>query len=60
MKDKLAADPLTYLIAFSLLGAVSMVSGVAVLAGGGWALVCAGLFLLAAAGYITRGMTPNG
>jgi hypothetical protein len=56
MRDK-ALDPLTYVIAFALCGAGSVVTGVAVLVGLGWALVCAGSFLLAAAGYITRGMT---
>lgn len=60
MKDKLAglaSNALTYVIGFAFLGAASVVIGVAVLAGLGWALVSAGAFLLAAAWYITRGMT---
>ncbi|WP_202844793.1 hypothetical protein [Luteimonas saliphila] len=63
MKGKLAAfaaNPMTYVLGFALCGAVSVVSGVALLAGAGWALVASGAFLLAAAGYITKGLTPNG
>lgn len=63
MKKKLAAlavDPLTYVFGFALLGAVSVVSGIAVLAGAGWALVASGVFLIAAAAYITKGLKPNG
>lgn len=63
MKQKLKAlaeSPLTYIVASGLCGALSIVSGVAVLAGVGWALVSSGAFLLAAATYITKGLTPNG
>lgn len=63
MKDKLkalAANPLAYVIGFGLFGAMSIVAGVAVLAGAGWALVASGAFLLAAASYITKGLRPNG
>ena len=55
----IAAHPMTYVLAFAAGGAVSVVAGVAVLAGPGWALVSAGAFLLAAAGYITKGMTDG-
>lgn len=54
-----AANPMTYVLGFALCGAVSVVSGVAVLAGAGWAMVAAGVFLIAASGYITKGLTPN-
>ena len=63
MKEKLAAlavNPMTYVLGFSVGGASSVVAGVGILAGAGSAFVVAGLFLLAAAVYITRGMTPNG
>lgn len=56
----LAANPMTYVLGFALCGAVSVVSGVAILAGAGWAMVATGAFLLAAAGYVTKGMSPNG
>lgn len=55
----IAKSPLTYVVCFGVFGAVSVVCGVAYLAGLGWALVSSGVFLLAAAAYITRGMTPN-
>ena len=63
MKAKLAAlaaNPMTYVLGFALSGAASVVAGVAILSGAGWALVSAGAFLIAAAGYITTGMKPNG
>lgn len=63
MKDRLAAlavNPMTYVLGFALAGATSVVAGVGILAGVGSAFVAAGVFLLLAAGYITRGMTPNG
>lgn len=63
MKDTLkalAANPLAYVIGLAGIGAVSIVSGIAVLVGLGWALVASGAFLIAAASYITRGMKPNG
>lgn len=53
----LAASPLTYVVGFAMLGAALSVAGMAVLAGVGWALVTAGAFLLAAAAFITRGMS---
>jgi hypothetical protein len=56
----LAANPLTYVLGFAVAGAVSIVSGVAILVGSGWALVASGVFLIAGAAYITKGMTPNG
>lgn len=56
----LAANPLTYVLGFAVGGAVSVVSGVAILAGTGWALVASGAFLIAASGYITQGMKSNG
>jgi hypothetical protein len=56
----LIANPMTYVLGFSIVGAASIVCGVAFLAGPGWALVTAGSFLIAAAGFITRGMSPNG
>lgn len=55
----IAAHPMTYVLTFAAGGAVSVVAGVAVLVGLGWALVAAGAFLLAAAGYITKGMTDG-
>ena len=56
----LAANPLTYVLGFAMAGAVSIVAGVAVLLGLGWALVASGCFLILASAYITKGMTPNG
>lgn len=53
----LAESPLTYVVGFAVLGAALSVAGVAVLSGVGWALVTAGAFLLAAAAFITRGMS---
>ena len=53
-------SPMTYVIAFAIFGAVSVVAGVAVIAGAGWAFVSAGGFLLSASAYITKGLTPNG
>lgn len=57
---KLAANPFAYVIGFAFLGAVAIVSGVTVMAGAGMALVTAGVFLIAAASYITKGLKPNG
>lgn len=56
----LAANPLTYVLGFSVAGAVSIVIGVFILAGSGFSLLTAGAFLIAAAAIITKGMTPNG
>lgn len=56
----LVANPMTYVLGFALAGAASIVIGISLLAGGGWALISAGSFLIAAAGFITRGMSPNG
>jgi len=52
----IAAHPMTYILAFAVGGASSVVAGVAVIAGAGLALVTAGALLIAAAGYIARGM----
>lgn len=62
MKDKLRAlalNPYAYVIAFNILGAGAVVTGIAMLAGAGWALVAAGSFAIAAANYITKGLKPN-
>lgn len=56
----IAANPMTYVLGFALCGSVSIVAGVAILAGAGWAMVAGGAFMIAAAGYITKGLTPNG
>lgn len=52
----LASSPFTYVIGFAALGAGSVVSGVAMLAGLGPALLTAGVFLLLASFYVTSGM----
>jgi hypothetical protein len=57
---ELALNPLTYVAGLGLAGVVSIVSGVAVLAGLGWALVVIGAMCLATAAYIVKGMKPNG
>jgi hypothetical protein len=56
----LAANPLTYVIGFAVGGAASVVCGIAILVGSGWALVASGAFLIGASGYITQGMKSNG
>ncbi len=56
----LASSALTYILAFGVSGAASIVTGVFILSGSGWALVAAGAFLIAGAAYITKGLTPNG
>lgn len=56
----LVANPMTYVLGFAFAGAASIVTGMAILAGAGWALLTAGVFLIAAAAFITRGMSPNG
>lgn len=56
----IAANPLTYVLGFSVGGAASIVAGVTIVAGAGWAFIALGGFLIAGAGFITRGMTPNG
>lgn len=55
-----AANPLTYIYGFYLLGAVSLVCGVGVVAGPGWALMASGAFMIAAAFFISKGLTPDG
>lgn len=63
MKKQLAAigrHPMTYVLGFALCGAASVTAGVSVIAGAGWGLVTAGVFLLAASWYITQGLKPNG
>lgn len=53
----MAVNPLAYVVGFGVAGAGSIVAGVAVLSGTGWALVAAGVFMLAGAAFITRGMS---
>jgi hypothetical protein len=60
MLAALAANPLTYVLGFAVIGAAGIVAGVAILAGAGWALIASGVFLIVGAGFITRGMSPNG
>jgi hypothetical protein len=63
MKKTLAAliaNPLTYVIGFAVAGAAGVVSGVAILAGSGWALIAAGSFAISFSAFITKGMSPNG
>lgn len=59
MKKILAAlaHPMLYVLLFALAGAACVVCGVIMLLGVGWGLVSAGVFLLAASAYITRGIT---
>lgn len=59
MKSMLA-NPLTFVLLFAVAGAASIVAGVAILAGTGWALVSAGPFLIAASAFIAKGMSANG
>lgn len=54
------SSPLFYVIACWFGGAACVSLGIALVAGHGWALVSAGTFLLFAAGYIVKGMSPNG
>lgn len=54
-----AASPYTYVFGFSAVGASSIVAGIALLAGAGFALLSVGAFLLIAAAYITRGLKPS-
>lgn len=56
----LIANPMAYVLVFALCGVLCIVAGVGLLLGKGAALVCLGLFLLSAAGYVTKGMKPNG
>ncbi len=42
-------------IAAALLGLLSLVAGVYVLAGAGWALIAAGMSLLVVAGFLRQG-----
>lgn len=60
MLKVLVTNPLAYIVAFNICGAASIVAGVFLLAGKGYALVAAGAFLLAGAAYIAKGLTPNG
>jgi hypothetical protein len=56
----LAMNPFTYVVGFALVGALSIVAGIGLLFGTGWALVSIGAFLIAAASYITKGMKADG
>lgn len=47
-------------LALAILGALSVVAGVFMLAGAGWALLAAGAFMLAAAAMIRKGMATHG
>jgi uncharacterized membrane protein YjjP (DUF1212 family) len=58
--SELATNPYAYVIVLSFMGAASVVAGVAVMAGLGLALVTSGVFMLAAASYITKGMRSHG
>lgn len=54
------SSPLLYIVVLWFAGAACVSIGIALVAGHGWALVSAGAFLLFAAGYIVKGMSPNG
>lgn len=54
------SNPMSYVLAFALCGVLCIVAGVGLLLGTGAALVCLGMFLLSAAGYVTKGMKPHG
>lgn len=54
------ASPFTYVFGFALAGASSIVSGVYEIAGYGPAAIVAGVFLLLASAFITKGLMPNG
>lgn len=56
----LAINPFTYVVGFGVAGALSIVAGIGLLFGAGWALVSVGAFLIAAASYITKGMKADG
>ena len=55
-----AVSPYTYVVGFALIGASSIVAGIAVLSGLGFALIAAGAFCIFAATYIIKGLKPNG
>lgn len=50
------ASPYTYVIGFALIGAVSITAGIEALFGMGYALLSAGVFLLLAAAFISKGL----
>lgn len=54
---RLAASAVVWLLAFGILGLGSIVSGVAVLFGLGWALIAAGAAFLVAAAFIKQGLS---
>ncbi|PZP90514.1 MAG: hypothetical protein DI587_38450 [Variovorax paradoxus] len=56
---RVAAKPLTVVLGLGAVGAACVVAGVGVIAGTGWALVCGGVFLLATASLISKGMTAD-
>lgn len=54
------AHPLTYVVALGASGAAFVAVGVGLNFGIGWALVCAGVFFLASASLISKGMNVDG
>lgn len=54
---RLAVNAVVWLIAFGVFGLASMVAGVGVLFGSGWALIAAGVAFLAAASFIKQGLS---
>jgi hypothetical protein len=55
-----ATNPIVYVAGFYMGGAASIVAGVAVVSSIGWALVASGAFMICAAGFIRKGLKPNG
>lgn len=55
-----AARPLTVVLCLGAAGASCVVAGVGVIAGTGWALVSGGVFMLATASLISKGMNADG
>ena len=53
-------SPLLCMVVFSLVGAALIVFGIYFLAGVGWASISAGLFLLAFAWLVARGLSVSG
>lgn len=53
-------NPLAYIVGLAFLGAACVATGILIQFGAGWALMASGVFLIFAAGYITKGLTPNG
>lgn len=57
---RVAAQPLTGVLCLGVAGASCVVAGVGVIAGTGWALLAGGIFLLATASLISKGMSADG